>query len=106
VNERDIAPRAWMPRDLRQIPALFQRDPERRHAHDAVETLLQLFGELDYEQIGNKVQTRPSLLHSDLLFDEIIYQHLDAYFEQLGLEAEMSTSTFFTPLALSDLSPQ
>jgi hypothetical protein len=57
---------------------------------------------LDYAQIGKTVRTDPGLPHSDLLFAEIIYQHLDGYFERMGLGREMSAKTFFTPLLLSE----
>jgi hypothetical protein len=99
VNERDIAPCAWAPEHLRQIPDLYPQHHDALQA--AVETLLGAFGEMDYAQIGNHVHNLPGAPHSDLFFPEIVYQHLDGYFQQLGLDAEMNAATFFAPLVFS-----
>jgi len=66
----------------------------------------QVFGEMDYAQIGNDVEILHGAPHFDALFEEIVHQHLDSYFEQLGLDEEMNAATFFAPLVLSDFRSQ
>jgi hypothetical protein len=103
VNPRDIAPYAWAAHNLRQIPPLYALPVVKRDLlQRAIETLIRQLDGLDYAQIGKTVRTDPGLPHSDLLFAEIIYQHLDGYFERMGLGREMSAKTFFTPLLLSE----
>jgi hypothetical protein len=103
VNERDIAPYAWAPQDLRRIPALY---PQHHDAlQGSIEALLRVFREMDYAQIS-RVLPLPGAPHCDALIEEIVHQHLDGYFEQLGLDEEMNAATFFAPLALSDIRSQ
>jgi hypothetical protein len=57
------------------------------------------YAPLDYQHVGTDVTVLPGTLDPDkpAFLDQMIYQHLDGYFEQMGLRDEMNTSTFFGP---------
>lgn len=99
VNRLDIVPHAWATEDLRQIPDLYSMNPVMRELlHTAMGTLINRLGELEYKQIGGNLTNLPGVHHGGELFAEIVHQHLDGYFEQMGLGDEMSTVTFFKPV--------
>jgi hypothetical protein len=94
-NKYDVVPRAWD--DLNAIPALYGA---------ANPWLVKIAGEismhvgpLNYKQPGTAIERSPKLLDDSKPVPwQIIYQHLDGYFEALGLLGEMTAGTFLNPL--------
>jgi hypothetical protein len=102
ANNLDVVPHAWARTDLEAIATLYPSPVL------PIPFLGQFIGELaredaplDYQHVGNDVTALPGDLNRrKLLFlDQMIYQHLDGYFEQMKLAGEMNTATFFNPLS-------
>lgn len=98
ANTLDVVTNAWQVDDLRRIPTLYE--PEV-HPPLGLARLAKLVaaatGDLGYTQIGKHVR----LLHPPLDPDkeyypaQLVYQHLQAYINELGLSDHMSQKTFF-----------
>lgn len=101
VNQLDIVPHVWAVCDLNSIPTLY-RLPAAQQAilKGLTDELVRAVGILDYQHVGNHVTNFPGVFDSEKsLLLQVVYQHLDGYFEQMGLQGEMSTAIFFNPLA-------
>jgi hypothetical protein len=85
-NTHDIVTHAWQPDELRQIPALY--GSQTALFEPVIEALVAATEPLGYRQVqpGVRVMTRP-LSPSRLFVGEFIHQHLDAYLQELGLDA-------------------
>lgn len=88
VNVRDVAPYAWA--DLDRIPEQLnlasRPERERNLVQAAVEPVKKRVQPRDYKQIERTIELpEPSKALSRPLFEEIVHQHLDGYFERLNL---------------------
>jgi hypothetical protein len=98
ANRLDIVPHAWARADLEAIPTLYGAPvlPIPFLAELASQVARE-YAPLDYQHVGNDVTVLPGVLNPDkrLFLDQMVYQHLDGYFQQMGLGDEMNTATFF-----------
>jgi len=101
INTKDIVPHAWTSTDLEEIPALYQ--PGVHHI-GAIDDLIkeivadQTEQKLDYAHpdVERRIEGRIDL-GRPLFFDQLVYQHMEAYLHGLGLTG-LNTETFFGPL--------
>lgn len=98
ANPLDVVTNAWQVEDLRGIPTLYWPliDPPPGMVRLA-ELIAAETQELGYTQIGNQVRLlRPALNAKKTRYpDQLVYQHLQAYINELGLGDHMSQKTFF-----------
>jgi hypothetical protein len=103
-NRLDVVPKAWVPDDLRSIGGLY--DPAivapipglGPLANDIAEVLETQH--LGYTHIGNDVQELPGATDTGKrdFVTQLVHQHLQAYFDQMGLGDFVSVDAFFNPL--------
>jgi hypothetical protein len=99
-NRLDLVPHAFAGPDLAMIPGLYDPPPIERSALDAlVAQLIRAVKRLDYEHTrADSVELPGKLVGGLPLVAQAIHQHLDGYFEQMGLSGEMDMQTFFGSL--------
>ena len=92
-NKRDVAPRAFIPKEMEEIPTLYELNPlERETLRLFINLVAQRVNGLGYRQIsaGGTMFDRGARGLGD-----VVYEHLDSYLEQFGLINEMRTKTLF-----------
>lgn len=99
-NRLDLVPHVFATRDLDMIPGLYDPPQIERRALDALAApLIRAVKPLDYQHTRSDSIELPGQLVGGLpLVAQAIHQHLDGYFEQMGLSGEMGTLTFFGEL--------
>lgn len=99
ANHLDLVPYAWSTRDLGAVADLYPVSPlEQTILHDLTAQLIRRVKHLDYQHAGADSIALPGIPRPGKpLGDQIVHQHLDGYFEQLKLDGEMGTPTFFGP---------
>jgi hypothetical protein len=98
-NQQDIVPRAWVTRDLEQIPGLYGSNAvEQGILSEVCASAIKSVGHLNYHQIGKNLTAFESPLISGTFLEQAVHQHLDAYFAKMGLSDAMNMWTFFTPV--------
>ena len=98
-NQQDIVPRAWVTRDLEQIPGLYGSNAvEQGILSEVCASAIKSVGHLNYHQIGKNLTAFESPLISGTFLEQAVHQHLDAYFAKVGLSDVMNMWTFFTPV--------
>jgi len=92
-NKRDIAPRAFIPTEMDEIPNLYKLNPlDMGLLRLLVKLVAHRVDGLDYKQVGGA----GSMFDSGALgLWDVVYEHLDSYLEQFGLINEMCTKTLF-----------
>jgi len=99
VNTKDAVPYAWNIDNLKLVPTLYRlSDPERTVLEGLVDRIAKAVEQLSYWQPGDATTMDPRELPNRPLLAQLIHQHLDGYFEEMGLIGEMSLATFFKPL--------
>ena len=99
-------PHAWAPPDLEKIAKLYDEVMlHSRPLENLVAVITDLTKPLGYTQIETLEQpakTLPGWPGLDpkriAFFDQLVYQHLEAYLRAFGLDG-LTTATFFDPLA-------
>jgi hypothetical protein len=99
-NRLDLVPHAFATRDLEMIPGLYDPPPSERKVLDVLAAkLIRAVKPLDYQHTCSDSMELPGQLVGGLPFvAQAIHQHLDGYFEQMGLSGEMGMQTFFGKL--------
>ena len=98
VNTRDVVPHAWASADLNAIKTLYQ--PGVHHVAAVDDLIDEIVADqkeqgLDYCQPDVERTIDGTIdLDRPLFFDQLVYQHMEAYLHGLGL-ADMNTETFF-----------
>jgi hypothetical protein len=99
VNTKDVVPYAWNVNDLNLVSALYKLpDFERLALQGMVERIAKAVGQFGYCQPGEATKMDPRELPDRPLVAQLIHQHLDGYFEEMGLIGEMNLATFFKPV--------
>ena len=100
VNQQDIVPHVWSVNDIDQIPDLYPLNViEHALLATTCATVLKSVEHLDYQQIGNIVESFTSALKPRAIFaHQVVHQHLQAYFDKMKLSNDMNVFTFFTPV--------
>jgi hypothetical protein len=73
-------------------------DFERIILEGLVDKIAYAVEQLGYCQPGDATKMDPKELPNRSLLAQLIHQHLDGYFEEMGLIGEMSLATFFKPV--------
>lgn len=96
-NTLDLVPHAWAASDLELVPTLYDLHlPERLALQGLSSELSMAAAPLGYEHAGVVTTAlSPQRLQNKSLFENIVHQHMDGYFEAMGLLPDMSTATFF-----------
>ena len=100
ANALDVVPQAWAVSDLRKIPSLYAPSiPPIPGMAELIEIIASTVGPLRYTQIATGEvfagKVNPGL---PLFLAQVVYQHLEAYLQALGLTAYgITTATFFDP---------
>jgi len=96
ANKLDVVPHAWATKGLQEIPTLYGLPPvEQQLLAGFVNELVNDVGRLDYQHVGQHVTELPGVSTAGPFLEQVVHQHLDGYFEQMGLSSEMNTATFF-----------
>ncbi len=99
VNTKDVVPYAWNVDTLKLVPLLYRLpDFERLALGGLVDRIAKATEQLGYCQPGDATRMDPKELPNRPLLAQLIHQHLDGYFEEMGLIDEMSLATFFLPV--------
>jgi hypothetical protein len=99
VNTKDVVPYAWNSDDLKQVPTLYRLpDSERLALQVLVGRIVKAVEPLGYCQPGDATRIEANELPNRPLLAQLIHQHLDGYFEEMGLISEMNLATFFEPV--------
>jgi Lipase (class 3) len=99
INTKDVVPYAWNVDNLKLVPTLYGLpDLERLALESLVDRIAKAVEQLGYFQPGDATKMDPKELPNRPLLAQLIHQHLDGYFEEMGLIDEMSVATFFRPV--------
>jgi ubiquinone biosynthesis protein len=99
VNTKDVVPYAWSADTLKLVPMLYRLpDFEQLALQRLVARIVRAVEPLGYCQPGDATRMDPNELPDRPLLAQLIHQHLDGYFEEMGLIGEMSLATFFEPV--------
>ena len=97
-NTLDVVPHDWQVDDPKCVPGIYSPpiDPPPG-MNRLAELVVRETRELGYTQIGNHVRRLNPRQNPDkkLYPDQLVYQHLQAYINELGLSDYMSQKTFF-----------
>jgi hypothetical protein len=103
VNDFDIVPHAWAVDAIGAIPTLY--DDRVVAPIDALPFLAKAVtattNHLGYTHVGNHLTTLPGELDPlrPIFFDQMIYQHMEAYLRQLKMPKDVTLESFFGPEA-------
>jgi hypothetical protein len=99
-NRLDLVPHAFATGDLDLVPGLYDPPPfERKVLEGLASKLVRAVKPLDYQHTRSDSVELPGRLRGGLPFvAQAVHQHLDGYFEQMGLSGEMGIKTFFGKL--------
>lgn len=95
-NRLDMVPHAWAEQDMAQIPALYEPDIPESELVDALVAGAELAATgKDYGQIVETTAALPGTVNTAIIdpnqdefanfFNQVVYQHVDAYFDLLGV---------------------
>jgi hypothetical protein len=95
-----MVPHVWAVNDIEQIPNIYPLNViEHALLANTCTGVINSVGHLDYQQIGKNVESFTSPLKPRASFaQQVVHQHLDAYFEEMNLSNDMNLFTFFTPV--------
>jgi hypothetical protein len=101
-NPLDVVSHAWLTADLPRLAALYEPAIARLPAFEQLGTLVAGVLEqqhLGYTHIRTDVRALPAAVAPSApeFPSQMIHQHLQGYFDGLGLGAELSVDTFFNP---------
>ncbi|HXW22575.1 MAG TPA: hypothetical protein VEK14_06660 [Rhodomicrobium sp.] len=99
-NTLDVVPRAFVPDDMNQIPALYNLSGLEK---DAADRLVRIVADevraLGYRQTCGQGTALNCALVPNLTFPlQVIHQHLDSYLDKLGLLNEMCAASLLAPV--------
>lgn len=112
-NTLDVVPHAWNVTDLNMIPSLYERAIGKP---DCIQGLVKLCIKkvtgIDYEQAGpidnpltgtiNKSKINPILKPGTNFAIQLVYQHINAYFDLLEIKREQSFTQYFFDADIAD----
>jgi len=98
-NDHDIAPRAFLPDQLKEIPTLYElKGLEEKVTAELVDRVSTDVKDLHYRHVcGTSTELKCQLIPNTPFLLQIIHQHLDSYLQHYGLN-DISAATLLAPV--------